>query len=160
MIEIETTDEEETRELGRRIGAFLESGSVIALDGTLGAGKTRLTQGIGVGLGIPSDAIVSPTYTLCVPYSGRLPLIHLDAYRIKDTCEVDELGLDELVEEGAVLVIEWASRIERFLPPSDIQIVIDLTVADTRIFRIQTNDRYSVAIEKLRATDARSDNLG
>jgi tRNA threonylcarbamoyladenosine biosynthesis protein TsaE len=91
----------------------------------LGSGKTRLTQGIGVGLGVPADSIVSPTYTICVPYSGRLDLLHIDAYRINDVTEVDELGLDELVEDGVVLAIEWADKIAEYLPPISLQIDFD-----------------------------------
>ena len=146
MVEITTNSEDETRELGRRIGKLLEPGCVIALNGTLGAGKTRLTQGIGVGLDVPAESIVSPTFTLCVPYSGRFPLIHLDAYRIKDDSEVDELGLDELLEDGAVLVVEWAARIRNSLPPIDIEIEIVHDSGDARTFRIQSNERFAAAI--------------
>lgn len=120
-----THSESETRELGRQIGEQLQAGMVVALDGTLGAGKTRLVQGIGIGLGLKADSVVSPTYTICVPYSGRLPLLHLDAYRISDLNEVDELGLDEAIEDGALLVVEWAERIVDLLPPVDLQIRIE-----------------------------------
>jgi tRNA threonylcarbamoyladenosine biosynthesis protein TsaE len=153
MVEIITTNEDETRELGRRIGQLLEPGSVVALNGTLGAGKTRLTQGIGAGLGIPMQSIVSPTYTLCVPYAGRIQLIHLDAYRIKDTSEVDELGLDELLEDGAVLVVEWAARIKNFLPPIDIEIAIEHDKINSRTFRIQSNARFAATFAEIEGTD-------
>ena len=152
MFEIITTSEDETRELGQRIGELLEPGTVIALNGTLGSGKTRLTQGIGAGLGVPADSIVSPTFTLCVPYSARMLLIHLDAYRIKDNSEVDELGLDELVEEGAVVVVEWAARIKNSLPPIDVEIEISLGDDDTRTFRVQSTDRFAAAISELAAS--------
>ncbi len=124
--EFVTQGETETRELGRRLGIQLQPGTVIGLSGTLGAGKTRLTQGIGLGLGVPSDSIVSPTFTLCVPYQGRLRLLHLDAYRIQDPSEIDELGLDEAVEDGAVLIIEWHERFAAFFPPLDLRINLEL----------------------------------
>jgi tRNA threonylcarbamoyladenosine biosynthesis protein TsaE len=125
MIEITSHSEQETREIGRRLGERLTEGVVIGLSGTLGTGKTRLTQGIGMGLGVPAETITSPTYTLCVPHLGRLELVHIDAYRISDDTEVDELGLDELIEDGAVLVIEWAERIATALPPIDLQILLE-----------------------------------
>jgi len=117
--------EQQTSELGERLGRELEPGTVIGLNGTLGSGKTRLTQGIGRGLEIADGSIVSPTYTLCVPHEGRLGLLHLDAYRIADPSEVDELGLDELTENGVVLIIEWSERIESLLPPIDLKIAIE-----------------------------------
>jgi tRNA threonylcarbamoyladenosine biosynthesis protein TsaE len=120
-----TTSEDETRKIGRWLGQQLQPGTVIGLSGTLGAGKTRFTQGIGWGLDVSADAIVSPTFTLCIPYAGRLKLLHLDAYRIKHPSEIDELGLDELVEDGGVLVIEWYERFAPFFPPRDIQVTIE-----------------------------------
>ena len=131
-----TQNETETRELGRRLGEQLQPGTVIGLSGTLGAGKTRFVQGIGLGLGIAADSICSPTYTICVPYSGRLPLYHLDAYRIVDLAEVDELALDELVEEGAVVVIEWSERISSVLPAMDLRVSIEQTSMETRVFEL------------------------
>ena len=111
---------------------------MIGLNGTLGTGKTRLTQGIGLGLAIPADTITSPTYTIGVPYYGRLPLYHLDAYRINDISEVDELGLDEWVEDGAILVIEWSDRWAKFLPPMDLRISIEHQDDQTRTIQIES----------------------
>ena len=81
--------------------------------------------------------MVSPTYTICIPYEARLPLLHLDAYRIKSPEEVDELGLDEAVDQGVVLIAEWATRIENVLPDIDLRIHIRQTSETTRelIFR-------------------------
>ena len=115
-----------TRSLGQHIGVALEPGTVIALNGTLGSGKTTLTQGLAQGAEVDSDSVVSPTFTIGIPYAGRIPIFHLDAYRIKSPEEVDELGLDELVESGVSLVVEWAQRIAELLPP------VDLTVEFTR----------------------------
>ncbi len=123
---------EQTRSLGRLIGDALAPGTVIALDGTLGAGKTHLTQGIAAGLGVPSGSVVSPTFTICIPYEARLLMLHLDAYRIKSPEEVDQFGLDESVSDGVVLVVEWASRIEKLLPPIDIKIQLTQTGEEGR----------------------------
>ncbi len=116
---------EDTDRLGQVIGSAAQPGTVIGLDGTLGAGKTRLTQAIGLGLHIKPGNIVSPTFTIMVPHAGRLPLIHLDAYRLKSPEEVDELGLDEMVADGAVLVVEWSTRIVNLLPPVDLSVQIE-----------------------------------
>ena len=153
MIQIVTNSEHETQDLGRRIGELLLPGTVVALDGTLGSGKTRLTQGIGIGLGVAPDSIVSPTYTLCVPYSGRLDLIHLDAYRIKDLAEVDELGLDELVEEGAILVVEWAARIAKCLPRIDLSVFIQHSDDDRRTIRLETQTRQVEFLDQLESNN-------
>ena len=134
----ESKSEQQTSELGLRLGRALEPGSVIGLNGTLGSGKTRLTQGIGRGLDIADGAIVSPTYTLCVPHEGRLGLLHLDAYRIKDPSEVDELGLDELTENGVVLIVEWSQRIESLLPPLDLNVTIEANGEQVREFEFES----------------------
>ncbi len=123
---------EQTRLLGRLIGDELNPGTVVALDGTLGAGKTHLTQGIAAGLGVPTGSVVSPTFTICIPYEARLLMLHLDAYRIQSPEEVDQLGLDESVGDGVVLVVEWASRIEALLPPIDLKIYLTQTSQEAR----------------------------
>ena len=134
MQEFISNSESETRSLGVAIGESLEPGIVIGLNGTLGSGKTRLTQAIGIGLGIAEGEVVSPTFTICVPHEGRLPFLHLDAYRIKQLTEIDELGLDESVEDGIVLIVEWAIRIEKYLPPIDLNISIEPVGAEIRRF--------------------------
>lgn len=123
---------EQTRLLGRLIGDELNPGTVVALDGTLGTGKTHLTQGIAAGLGVPTGSVVSPTFTICIPYEARLLMLHLDAYRIQSPEEVDQLGLDESVGDGVVLVVEWASRIEALLPPIDLKIYLTQTSQEAR----------------------------
>jgi tRNA threonylcarbamoyladenosine biosynthesis protein TsaE len=125
----------DTDRLGQTIGAAVEPGTVIGLDGTLGTGKTRLTQGIGIGLGVSPGNVVSPTFIM-MPHAGRLTLIHLDAYRIKSPEEVDELGLDELVSDGAVLVVEWAQRIADLLPKVDISVRIEHVDDSRRQFQL------------------------
>ena len=128
--------ESETESLGIAIGENLQPGMVIGLCGTLGSGKTRLTQAIARGLKI-DQPVVSPTYTLCVPYSGRLKLLHMDAYRIAHAEEVDELALFERVDDGEVLIIEWADRIEAQLPDIDLWIKMAPTGQETRSFEAE-----------------------
>lgn len=136
QLSLTLNSESETESLGLKIGAALEPGWVIGLCGTLGSGKTRLTQAIARGLEI-EQPVVSPTYTICVPYSGRLNLLHMDAYRIAHAEEVDELDLFDRVDSGEVLIIEWADRIEAQLPDIDVWIQMAPTGEQTRSFEAE-----------------------
>lgn len=114
--------EADTRRFGFHLGEALEAGMVVGLSGTLGSGKTALCRGIVAGLGGNPEEVVSPTFALCVPYTGRHAILHVDTYRMADDAELDELGLDEQVEWGAVLIAEWPERVAAGLPPLDLQI--------------------------------------
>ena len=110
---------------GRGIGEAAASGDVIALIGDLGSGKTVLAQGIAAGLGI-GGPIASPTFVILHEYeNGRLPLYHFDVYRIGDISEMDEIGFDEYLQRGGVLLIEWADLIEQILPAPYLRIAIE-----------------------------------
>ena len=110
--------EQETAAIGRELARSLGAGDVVLLVGDLGAGKTALVRGIAEGLGVDPNEVSSPTFTLVQEYSGgRLPLYHVDLYRLNDPREIDDLGLDEIAEDG-VLAIEWAERHPR--PPGGV----------------------------------------
>jgi tRNA threonylcarbamoyladenosine biosynthesis protein TsaE len=104
---------EETMEFAARLSEQLQPKDVIALEGDLGAGKTTFTKGLAKGLGI-TRAVSSPTFTIVKEYKGRLPLYHMDVYRLEDTFE--DLGFDEYFEGDGVTVIEWAHLIKPQLP--------------------------------------------
>ncbi len=110
----QTDDADATRALAGRFSVCIDHGDVLVLTGDLGAGKTCFTQGLGAGLGV-EGRITSPTFTLVSGYQGRLPLHHLDVYRLDDLGQTLDLDLPELLEEG-VTVIEWGERIEAVLP--------------------------------------------
>ena len=135
----ESQSEAQTFELGKQIGLLLSAGFSIGLNGTLGSGKTRLVKAIGSGLGIDAEHIVSPTFTLCVPHQGRLRMLHVDAYRIEHQEEMDELGLDEQLEDGVVLLIEWADRVSASLPPLDLVVTADPTGDGSRKYTFTAN---------------------
>ena len=109
MSEMITAGEAGTEAAGRQLAESLRAGDVVLLYGDLGAGKTALTRGIAQGLGIDPADVSSPTFTLVQEYHGRLPLYHVDLYRLEER-EVDDLGLEELVLGDGVVVIEWAER--------------------------------------------------
>jgi tRNA threonylcarbamoyladenosine biosynthesis protein TsaE len=107
-------------DLGRRLGP----GSVVALTGELGAGKTRFVQGLARGLGVPTRA-TSPTFVLVNEYRGRLPVHHVDLYRIDSVREAEDLGLEELFASDGVTVVEWADRAEPLLPADAVRVHVD-----------------------------------
>ena len=115
----------DTRAIGAELAPFLRPGDVIALTGELGAGKTTFTQGLARGLGF-DGTVVSPTFTLVREYrGGRLPVVHADVYRLDRVQDVLDLGLDELAEDG-VLLVEWGDAVEGLLPPD--HLIVELTV--------------------------------
>lgn len=121
----ETFSPEETRELGRKIGAEAASGSVYTLVGDLGVGKTVFTQGIAEGLEI-DEPICSPTFTIVQVYEeGRMPFYHFDVYRIGDIEEMDEIGYEDYFYGEGICMIEWANLIEEILPEHRWDITIE-----------------------------------
>lgn len=116
-------DLEATWNFGQVLGQILQPGDLIGLDGPLGAGKTSLVQGIARGLLVPESVqVTSPTFTLLNQYQGRIPLYHVDLYRLDRQEEVFELGLYELVESGGVMAVEWLSRFPTALPPDRLEV--------------------------------------
>jgi tRNA threonylcarbamoyladenosine biosynthesis protein TsaE len=136
---VTTQSEPETAAVGRALAARLAPGSVVLLYGDLGAGKTAFVRGLAEGLGVKRDAVSSPTFTLMQEYrGGRLPLFHVDLYRLDDPREIDDLGLDEIAEDG-VLAIEWAEKLAR--PPQDaITVQLEHAAGDARNLSIQVPD--------------------
>jgi tRNA threonylcarbamoyladenosine biosynthesis protein TsaE len=105
--------EEETRSVARTLGSELQPGGTILLSGDLGAGKTAFVKGLAEGLGLNPDDVTSPTFTLVHEYrGGRLPLIHVDLYRL-DIAELDDIGLDFDVAITGIVAVEWAERLAR-----------------------------------------------
>ena len=130
----------DTDVIGQALSNCLPDGSVVSLNGTLGAGKTRLTQALAVGCGIPVDLVVSPTFVLCRSYQGRRSLTHIDAYRIHDNDEFIELGIDEYFESSDITLIEWGERVAECLPPSRLRVTIDILGDDARLFQFDSAD--------------------
>jgi tRNA threonylcarbamoyladenosine biosynthesis protein TsaE len=110
LLEETTTSSSQTEEAGRRLGERLRSGDVVLLTGELGAGKTTFVRGVARGTESPAP-VASPTFQLVRIYPGRVQLAHVDLYRIENNAELSDLGLDELVDQGAV-VVEWGERID------------------------------------------------
>lgn len=112
-LEIISHADAETRTLGQKIGSLLYHGLIVTLTGDLGSGKTCLVQGLARGLDISDEYIVtSPSYTLINEYPGRLPLYHVDLYRIDNPVDFDDIGLYDIVAGSGVTAIEWADRMQ------------------------------------------------
>ena len=140
---------EDMVELGKALGKLLRPGDVIALIGDLGVGKTTLVQGMAQGLEI-EDHITSPTFTLIKDYQGsRLFLHHIDVYRLDDPEEILELGLEELLSQDGVIVLEWADRIQGALPRDYLEITFTRHV-NIRMVEIKAiGTGYEALVEEL-----------
>ena len=114
-MKIELNSLEDTEKFGEKLGKLLEKEDILCLNGDLGAGKTTLTKSIGLGLGV-EEYITSPTFSLINEYRGRMPVYHFDVYRLENIEEIDDLGFDEYFFGEGVCIIEWAEKIEDFLP--------------------------------------------
>jgi tRNA threonylcarbamoyladenosine biosynthesis protein TsaE len=121
MIDARTKSAEDTRELGVAIAALAAPGDVVLLAGDLGAGKTTFVQGFARGLDV-QERVTSPTFVLMQHYRGRLPVVHVDVYRLDHVQEVIDLGVHELLDEGAVALIEWGDVVAPALAPDFLEV--------------------------------------
>lgn len=133
LLRAETADD--TRAVGEAIASLLVPGDAIALTGELGAGKTTFVQGAARALDVTS-AVASPTFTLVREYRGRIPVAHVDVYRLERMQDVLDLGLEEMIEEGDVLFVEWGDVVEGLLPESHLRIELTTDGPETEARRI------------------------
>ena len=143
-----------TEAFGRRLGALLNPGAVVGLNGPLGAGKTHLTRAIAEGLGVRNPAAVnSPTFVLIQEYPGPIPVYHFDAYRLSGPHEFADLGSDEYLAGDGVCVIEWAEKITDALPADHLRIDIEVLDPDARRFTVSaTGPRSAMIVDHLTAS--------
>jgi len=123
-MEIISNSPQQTQDLAAYIGQIAQPGTVIVLEGSLGAGKTSFVQGLARGLGI-TGRVNSPTFTIIKEYNGRLPLYHFDLYRLEEPEELWELGLDEFFTSGGVCALEWGERAQELLPRERLDIHLE-----------------------------------
>jgi tRNA threonylcarbamoyladenosine biosynthesis protein TsaE len=150
QLELITRSPEQTQALGQRLGQIAQPGDVILLVGKLGAGKTCLTQGIAWGLGI-DDYAASPSFVLVRELYGRLPLYHVDFYRLEKLEEIAELGLDEYFYGQGVSVVEWAEKAFELLPPEHLLIEMEYVSDNERRLKLKAKgQRYRKVLEQLK----------
>ncbi|RIK64536.1 MAG: tRNA (adenosine(37)-N6)-threonylcarbamoyltransferase complex ATPase subunit type 1 TsaE [Planctomycetota bacterium] len=139
MVEINSQSPEDTIEIGRLIASMLEPGDVVGLVGPLGAGKTQLTKGIALGLGVEDKRLVnSPTFVLVNEYTGRTRIHHIDAYRLAGDTEFDALGVDEMTQDG-VVIVEWADRVAGAMQGATFRVEIRATSDSERMIRVSAD---------------------
>ncbi len=146
----EASDEAATRRLGAVLAECLPDGCVVALVGTLGAGKTRLVQAIAESSGVRRGEVVSPTFVLLRQHRGRRSICHIDAYRLRDEDEFLELGPEEYFENSDLTLIEWADRVTGCLPRDYVEVRIEVSGPRARRFEIvAVGQRYRAMVERL-----------
>ena len=136
MLEFITHSAQETIDLGKKIGSKLKKGDVIAMQGTLGAGKTTITKGIALALGI-EETITSPTFCLISEYEGKMPLYHMDVYRLEGTEDFINLGTDDMIYGDGVSIIEWSEKIMDELPKKTIILKLSALDGSSRKIEIE-----------------------
>lgn len=128
-LQVQTASPAETEDLGRRLGALLRPGDVVALSGDLGAGKTVLARGLAAGAGA-TGYVASPTFTLIREYRGPSRVYHVDLYRLDRPGQLDDLGLDEILDGSGIVVIEWAEKALPLLPSEHLWVTIRFVDGD------------------------------
>ncbi len=142
-IEIHLHSLRDTEKLGRLFGRLAAPGDVICLEGDLGAGKTALAQAIARGLEVPDDCYVtSPSFALVHEYQGRLPMYHMDFYRLQDGTEAEDLGFAEYLFLGGLSVIEWSSRAQEILPEERLILCLVQNEDLSRTVTLQASGKY------------------
>lgn len=134
---LRSSSPEQTASFARRLVATLAPGTVLALVGPLGAGKTAFVKGLAAGLGVPPLQVVSPTYTLIHEHAGAVPLFHADLYRLSGAAEVGDLGLEDYAERGGILAVEWAERAAGLLPADVVTVRFEILGPRERLITIE-----------------------
>ena len=151
--ELASNSPQETRHLGVRIGKLAMEGDILLLTGKLGTGKTCLTQGIARGLGIEENT-PSPSFVLVREFYGKLPLYHMDLYRLDNLDEIASLGLDDYLYSGGVCVIEWAEKGLSLMPSQYMRVKIDYVDENRRRFCFEPRGkRYIEMVDKLKVAE-------
>ena len=128
-----TTSDRDTVELGLRLGRLLASGDVVGVTGPLGSGKTWFAKGVGLGLGIPEDTVItSPSFALVNEYQGRLPFYHMDLYRLAGLGEALAAGLEEYLHVDGVALVEWADHCPGLVPDRALAVAIAISGPERR----------------------------
>lgn len=141
--EYRSSSPEETLQLGKRLGSRLRGGDVIAFRGGLGAGKTTMTRGIALGMGLKDD-VSSPTFALVNEYRGGLPLYHFDMYRVGGGLDLESTGFFDYLSDDCVIAVEWSENIENELPKGSVTVELIPLSQDERVIKITGDERFEL----------------
>jgi tRNA threonylcarbamoyladenosine biosynthesis protein TsaE len=144
ILELLSRSDEDTQEFGRRLGACLRGGEVLAVDGDLGAGKTVFIRGLAGGLALDPDVVYSPSFTLVAEYPGQIPLTHIDLFRLCEPVSVEdfeEIGLREHLDPTGVTAIEWATRLAEGISAFTVRVAIDESGSTGRRIRLAVDSQ-------------------
>jgi len=151
MFSVITSTPEQTWRIGQLLGGLLDAGDTVCLYGDLGAGKTNLAYGIALGLEVQEQYITSPTYTFVNEYQGRVPMYHIDLYRLKGPDELENIGFDDYIESDGATVIEWAERAEDDLPEECLSVYLSsIDERNREIGFLAEGERYEALMEGLK----------
>ncbi|AUN15799.1 P-loop ATPases [[Clostridium] sordellii] len=148
MVKIYLENEEQTKDIGYKLGQMVTPKSVICLIGDLGAGKTTMTQSLAKALEV-DDYITSPTFTIVNEYEGRIPLYHFDVYRIGSSDEMYDIGFDEYIDGDGVCIIEWANLIEDILPNEYLYIEMNYKETGREMILTPKGEKYEEIVKEL-----------
>lgn len=148
MVKIYLENEEQTRDIGYKLGNLLTPKSVVCLIGDLGAGKTTMTQSLAQALKV-DDYITSPTFTIVNEYEGKMPLYHFDVYRIGSSDEMYDIGFDEYINGDGVCIIEWANLIEDILPDEYLYIEMNYKEIGREMILTPKGEKYEEIVKEL-----------
>jgi tRNA threonylcarbamoyladenosine biosynthesis protein TsaE len=148
MTKIYLENEEQTREIGFKLGQLVTPKSVVCLIGDLGAGKTTMTQSLAKSLEV-DDYITSPTFTIVNEYEGKMPLYHFDVYRIGSSDEMYDIGFDEYINGDGVCIIEWANLIEDILPDEYLYIEMNYKETGREMILTPKGEKYEEIVKEL-----------
>lgn len=142
-----TASDRETVSLGRSLGALLAGGDVVAVTGTLGSGKSRFAKGVGAGLGIPEQTVItSPSFALVNEYPARSTFYHMDLYRLEGLEEILSAGLEEYLRGDGVTLVEWADRCPEIIPVWAVHVSIVISGHEARLITFSAGHPRSVEI--------------
>ncbi len=152
IFEVTSESPAQTLRIGRILGELLSEGSFVAIMGGLGAGKTVLTKGIAQGLGVADDReVTSPSFVLVNEYRGRVPVYHVDLYRLESAAEVEGIGWDEFIAGPGVTLVEWGDKAEKHLPEERIEVHLQWAgEEERRLLFCGKDERGQQIIEQLR----------
>jgi tRNA threonylcarbamoyladenosine biosynthesis protein TsaE len=140
------TSEPETERFGTGLGRRIDRGLCVSLVGSLGSGKSVLVRGICRGLDVGED-VLSPTFILFEEYAGRLPVIHLDLYRLEHERDIEELGVFDRLGDQSVILVEWGDRSERILDISDVVLHLEVVAETQRRIRAEFGNEFAGLLE-------------